>query len=164
MNSLDQDVRVTVGGNTFDFSPLQIKYFYNEDIAQLIARNRGETGLIELPQELEYLGHIKLKPSQKIEEILEDPSHLKILQEKREQGVNNYVTDLRRKVYNAQVSLARDIARANYKHDVKYEYSDGDLKNMENLAKYQNKKEDTTQSRFDRAKELEKKLLESSRS
>jgi hypothetical protein len=82
---------------------------------------------------------------------------------KREEGIGNYVSHLNAMVMNAQVSLARDLARADYKYDAKYEYSEGDIRNMEQLVKYRTKKEDSLYKKVDKATELEKKLAETKR-
>lgn len=154
MNALDEAQTVTVGGNTFHFAPRQVKAFYNNDIASVITRIKGEFGFIELPAELEYIAH--LKPEQQKNGVA--PEHKEILESKRKEGVEAYCRRLRGLIYNAQVSLRKDLEMANIKADPRTFASEGDVKNMEQLVKYQTSKNDETQVRVDKLKELEKKL------
>lgn len=155
LNCLDEDKSTTVGGNTFFFKAKQLKHFHNEDIAKIIVRNKAEDGFVELPNDLEYLAHI---PPHKTFEEMASPEHLKIIEDARKKGIENYIAKLRKLVYNAQVSLPRDLARKDYKYDPRIEYSDGDLHNIQQLLKYQTSKEDASQAKIEKIKELEKKL------
>lgn len=155
MNCLDDESYVTVGGNTFHFKPRQIKVFHNEDIGSMITRLKSEYGFVALPEELSYIAN--LPPGRTFEDSVSE-EHKDIIEVGRKAGIENYVKRLRTLVYNAQVSLDRDMKRADFKHDVRVEYSKGDIENIKELVKYQGKKEDETQSRIDLVKELEKKL------
>lgn len=152
MNALDDENVVTVGGNTFTFKPRQIKEIYNPDIHHVITRIKSEDGFVGLPEELTYIVH--LKPEQ-LDKMVSD-EHKTIIQDAIRTGVENHVKHLRGLVYNAQVSLGRDMAQKNFKHDPRSEYSAGDLKNLEKLIKYQSSKNDVDQKRVDKIKELEK--------
>lgn len=151
MNALDKENVVRVGGNTFTFKPNQIKEIYNEDIAGIMTRTKAEFGFVGLPQELTYIVH--LKDPKNIE-----PEHISVISAAKKQGIDNYVQRLRGLVYNAQVSLKKDLEHKNYKQDVRTEWSEGDFENLEELVKYQSTKSDDSQKRIDRAKDLEKKL------
>lgn len=155
MNCLEEENRAVVGGNTFTFAPKQIKPFYNDNLARLLETNRGEDGFISLPIELEYLCH--LRPGETVDSII-SKEHNELLVEKRQEGVNRFVENLRRRVYNAQVSVKHDLDKMGIKADSRAYSSDQDLKNLELLVKYQTKQEDASKARIDRIKELEKTL------
>jgi hypothetical protein len=159
MNALDEENKVVVGGNTFTFKPRQIKEIYQSDIAHIITRYKGEFGFVGLPDDLTYVVHLK---PELLEKTISD-EHKQIIEDARRAGVDAYVNRLRSLVYNAQVSLKRDLEQKNYKQDVRTEWTKGDVANLENLVKYQGRREDHEQKKFDKIKELEKQLEKSSK-
>lgn len=154
MNALDEDNKVVVGGNTFTFRPKQIKEIYQTDIAHIITRHKAEFGFVGLPDDLTYIAHVK--PENFDKQVPEE--HKALIEEARKSGVEAYCRRLRQLVYNMQVSLKQDLEKANIKADPKVFASDGDLRNLEQLVKYQAKREDIEQKRIDKLKELEKHL------
>lgn len=146
MNCLEEENAVMVGGNTFTFKPNEIKWIYQDAIAHFIVSKRYEQGFVEMPAEFEDKFYWST------------PEAVKIIAEKRKDGVANYCRKLRELVYNAEVSLRQDLEKANIKADPKSFASDQDLKNRELLLKYQQKKEDSDQNRIKRLKEIDEKL------
>lgn len=154
MNCLERENQVTIGGNTFTFSPKQIKEIHNPDIASEIVVRRQHLGFTGLPEELAYLTHIrKGQPAP-----VADPEHEELIRNARQEGVNAYVNNLRRIIYNEQVSLKQDMERMNDKSDPRLMMKPQMVKNMEELVKYQTAKEDLSQQQVDKIKELEKKI------
>lgn len=154
MNALDEEQQISVGGTYFHFAPRQLKFFSNENIARTLVKNNKELGFMSMPDEMSHLAMAKPENFDKI--ISSDEKAL--IEEKRKEGVENYCSHLRALVYNAQVSMRKDLDTANIKTDPRSVASKGDLRNLEQLVKYQAKKEDADQKRIDRFKELEKKL------
>lgn len=152
MNCLDEEQTVIVGGKHFHFKPKQIKQFYQDTFANFILREKSEYGFVEIPT---------------INTTEDDNSGVAssdkdLIEAKRKEGIENYCSHLRKLVYNAQVSLQKDIDLAGLKIGYQAIASKGDLKNMEKLVKYQSKREDVDQVNVDRIKQLEKQLEKNS--
>lgn len=160
MNALDEDQSVTACGSTFFFKGREVKNITNQNIAFSITHTKKEFGFVELPEELSHLSY--LRKGETIESRA-TPEELAIVEAKRKEGVDAYITRLRSLVYNAQVSLVRDLARKDYKHDPRFEYSEGEVKSMSDLLKYQSRKDDIEKLKVDKIKEIEKKLEENKR-
>lgn len=153
MNCLDEEQTIVVGGKHFHFKANQIKQFYQDTFANIILREKAEYGFVEIPlvgagTEDDNSG---VASTDKV-----------LIDAKRKEGIENYCNRLRNLVYNAQVSLQKDLDIKGIKISYQAIASDGDLKNMEKLAKYQSKREDANQVRVDRIKQLEKQLEKNS--
>ncbi len=159
LNCLDEPNTCVVGGNHFQFKPGQLKYFHDINIASLISRIKASDGFIALPDELEHLSHLKEEMMAKVI----TPEEKAIIEEKRKEGINNYCQRLRELIYNATVSLQKDIDVRGYKYDARVEATKADLKRLETLAKYQSEHLDLEQKRVDTFKELEKKVAKTSK-
>ncbi len=159
MNCLDESNECRLGGNTFSFKPRGLKYFHDAGVASAIGRLKQEDGFVILPEECDYLAHLKEEDREKVI----TPEHRSIIDNKRKEGVNSYCTNLRRLVYNATVSLQKDIDRAGYKYDARVEATGADLRRLETLSRYQAADLDLEQKNIDRFKELEKKVAKTSK-
>lgn len=160
LNCLDKDNTCMIGGNHFQFKARQIKFFQNEGIAGAIARLKGDDGFIRLPDEFDDVSmHVK----EANRELAMTPELKVILEEKRKEGINAYCQNLRRLIYNATVSLQKDIDRAGYKYDARVEASKADLDRLRELAKYQQSDLDQDQKMMDEFKELEKKVAKTAK-
>lgn len=142
-SSTTQQVRVF--GNYFELKAGQIKNF-EDKIAHFMVTDRKDRGLVGLPEEFM------------------DPSYASteegkaILEEKRKQGIEERIRYLRMLVQNEETSLQRDHDKANDKTNVKLLMSDGMIKNYEELASYQAKKDDEALKKAAKIEELQKKL------
>lgn len=154
LNCLDRENQVTIGGNTFTFAPKQVKMFYNNDISLAITMHRQHMGFSALPDDLEYLT-LKTKTGE-LGEVA--PEHKDAYNEARQAGISSYVENLRRLIYNEQVSLKMDLEKSNNKMDPRLLLSPKMLTNMEEVLKYQSRKEDAAATQLEKVKELEKKL------
>jgi hypothetical protein len=146
MNCLDEEQTAVVGGAHFTFKPRQIKHIYQESIAGLLTSEKKEYGFVSLPEEILD------------KEFADSPAGKAILEAKRKEGVDAFCKKLRSQLYNLNVSLKQDLDKSNLKVDPRVFASEGDIKAMELLAKYQSRKEDEDQKKVDRIKELEKVL------
>lgn len=155
MNCLDEANECRVGGNTFQFKARQIKYFHDRGIATAIGRLKGDEGFIALPEDLEHLAHLKEDMFDKVV----TPEEKVTIEEKRKEGVSSYCKKLRALIYNATVSLQKDIDKAGYKYDARTEATNEDLKRLETLSKYQTANLDLDQEKVEKFKKLEKLAL-----
>lgn len=151
MNALDEDQTVMVGGKHFSFKGKQIKPFQNDDVADVILKLKAELGFVEIPK-------LKTDDDSLVDDYDRSPAGLELVESKRKEGIENYCRRLKAIVYNLQVSLRKDLAVKNMNIEPSHLASDGDLKHMEQLAKYQTRKEDAAQVRADKIKKLEKQL------
>lgn len=159
MNCLDEANECRIGGTTFSFKPRQMKYIHDKGVSKAISRLKAVDGFVELPEELEELAHLK-------EEMLEKvitPEQRALVEEKRKEGVHTYCQNLRALIYNATVSVQKDIDKAGYKYDARVEASKADLNRLETLARYQGGGLDEEQKLIDKFKELEKKVAKTSK-
>ena len=154
MNCLDKEQTTIVGGAHFSFGPHQIKYFSNPEIAANIAKLRKEDGFMRLPDELDHLG--MLKPEQ-FEKVV-TPEDKATITAVRQEGVENYCRRLRELIYNATVSVQKDIDMKGLKLDARTLATKKDLERFKELAKYQKSKNDLEQKQLDEIKELEKQI------
>lgn len=151
MNALDEEQTIIVWGKHFTFKPRQIKAMHNDEVASFILRERRELGFVEIPK-------MSTEEEGLVDKYDESPEGKALIEEKRKQGIEEYCSRLRRIVYNLQVSLKKDLAIKNMAIDPMQLASDGDVRHMEQLLKYQTKKEDALQTRIEKAKKLEKLL------
>lgn len=143
-NATEEEQSIKIYGNWFSFKPGAIKVL-DEKLAHGISTDKKEYGCVALPPEFEDL------------EFRTTEAGVKILQEKKEEGLKNYLSHLRQIVMNNQLSLRQDLERSNIKADPAVFASDGEVAAMETLAKYQQSHEDSAQVRAERIKELMKK-------
>jgi hypothetical protein len=134
-------------GNWFTLKPGQIKNF-NETIADFMSQERRYLGLVLLPEAFE-------DPTAN---YAATPEGKEILSKLKAQGVEARCNYLRQIVYNNQVSLRMDLEKANIKADPRAFASEGEVKAMEELVKYQQQDEDATQKKVEHIQALEKKL------
>lgn len=142
-NATEELQSFKAAGNWFTFKPKQMKQM-DDAIAHFIATERQEFGMVLLPEELS-------DPEYKA-----SPEGKELLEQKTEQGINSFVSALRQVIYNNQVSLRQDLQQANIQADPASFASDGELKAMELVAKYQRAKNDDEQKKIDKVKELMK--------
>lgn len=152
MNALDEENTVVVGGNHFTFKPKQIKMIFQPHIADFIARDRREYGFVELP------GVLGEKEIETAGEFTATPEGKSLVASKSREGIENYCERLRWLLFNQQVSLKRDLEKANHKEDPRVYANDAIIKQMECLSRYQTQKADSDQQRIEKMKDLEKKL------
>lgn len=151
MNALDEDQTVMVGGNHFSFKGKQIKPFQNDGVADVILKMKAELGFVEIPK-------LKTDDESLVDDYDRSPAGLELVESKRKEGIDAYCRRLKAIVYNLQVSLRKDLATKNINIDPAHLATDADLKHMEQLAKYQTRKEDASQIRAEKIKKLEKVL------
>lgn len=144
-NTTEEKQSVKAVGNWFEFKPGQIKLM-NDDIGSFIVKDKKEHGIVALPQEFE-------EPAYK-----ESEEGKAILAAKKAEGLNNYIDHLRMIVSNNIVSLRRDLEQANIKTDPTVMASDGELKALQLLSKYQANQDDAAKIRSEQMKELLKQI------
>lgn len=151
MNALDEDQTVVIHGKHFSFKGKQIKPFQNDDIANIILKNKRENGFVEIPK-------LELTDESAVEDYDRSPAGQTVIEQARRSGIEEYCNKLRKQVYNLQVSLKKDLAMKNMNIDPSHLATDGDLHSMEQLVKYQNRKEDISHIRAEKAKKLLEKI------
>ncbi len=123
MNSLDEAVSTQVNGKWFSFKPHEIKMFHNEHIARFISQNRGEEGLVEVPEAT-------------VEMDKNSPEYKTAIYEVRRAGITKYVAKQNSIVRNLEISLRRDYETSGQKGNFLFEASKGELQAYKNLKKY----------------------------
>lgn len=154
LNCLDEDNQCTVGGSTFSFKPGQLKYFHDAGVAKAIARLKADDGFIMVSEDLEELAHLK---DAMLDKVITQEQRA-ALGEQKKKGVENYCRRLRELIFNATVSLQKDIDMSGAKYDARVHASKYDLQKLETLARYQSSEQDKDQVVLDKFKELEKKV------
>lgn len=144
-NGTKEEVTVKLQGKWFVFKPEQLKHM-DDDKCLFISQERKESGLIVVGDQFE-------DPTFK-----ESDEGKAILQEARERGIDNFIAHHREIIRNNQVSLRRDLARANEKVDPAVEASEGELASMRLVAKYQKQKQDNAENRINEVKVLMKEV------
>lgn len=132
-------------GNWFTFKPKQIKML-QDDLGQFLAEERADHGLVAIPEKFEDAAYLASEEGKKE------------LGEYEQRGIDAYVRSLRQVIYNNQVSLRQDLEMANLKVDPSSMATDGELRAMQLVAKYQKDEEDKDQKRADEVRELMKKV------
>lgn len=132
-------------GKWFTFKPEQ-KKIMSEEMALFISMERKANGMVVLPSEYE-------EPDYQT-----TPEGQARLAKLRQEGVDNYINFHRDIIRNNQVSLRRDLERHGEKVDPAIEISEGELKSMEIVAKYQKIKGDSEQIKVDHVRELMKQV------
>ena len=145
-NATNETVNVQAQGNWFSFKPKQIKGIINPNVAFFLATERADQGLVALPDEFEDLDYRNT------------PEAKAILKEKEEQGINNFIAALERRVYNNQVSLRQDLEKANQKIDPAALATAGELEAMRKLKEYKSKANESSQKQMAEVAELMKDI------
>lgn len=158
INATEENVTVQVAGNYFNFKPGQEKTIRNEQIAHFIATERRTSGLAVLPDVLtadEDSGDVEITAEQLADRRATRDSAKK---EACAHALREYIDHKRYIIKNNQVSLSRDLARADYKYGPEHEMSDGEFAAMELVAKYDKKGKDASQERLDQIEKLKKQI------
>lgn len=144
-NATNEEQSVKAFGNWFNFKPKQIKEI-SDDIGRFIMIEKKHYGIVGLPDEMADLDY---RQSEEGKAVLADRTR---------EGVNNFVSELRKIVHNAEVGLRQDLEKSGLKSDYRAHMSKGEIDALRKLAAYQKDEEDVTKLQIDEIKELEKKL------
>lgn len=144
-NATEEEVTVQAFGNYFTFKPKQVKIL-TDSIGQFLIEKRFEDGIVGLPVEFEDPDYRNTDEGKKI------------LAAKTKEGIDRFLDKQRKIVNNNLQSLARDLEMANIHTDSRAMASDGELRAMELLAKYQSKEMDEQKKRLEEFDKLQKKL------
>jgi hypothetical protein len=159
INATEETIAMQLaGGNWFTWKPGQRKTIRDERIARFIETERRGYGLAVLPDlttQEEDDGDVELS-----EKDLAARKAARVEQEKEAcaLALQAYVSRLREIIKNNQVSLARDLSRADYKYGPEHEMSDGELDAMKKVAKYDRKGKDADQERLNEIEALKKQI------
>ena len=158
INATEENVTVQIGGNYFTWKPGQEKRIMNEHIANFIATSKRGCGLAVLPD---------------LTSLDEDNGDIEVTEEQLEsrkaamQGVKAaaieearkaYIDRLRGVIANNQISLARDLTQANFKHGPEHHMSEGEMDAMRLVAKYERKGKDASEERLQEIEKLKKSI------
>ncbi len=159
INVTDEEIVLPVtGGHYFTFKPGAKKNITNPAVAEFIKQERKGSGIAILP-DLRTEAEFEDPDSVSSEELKQrEASMAAQVKQIKEDALADYTTRLRAVVRNNQVSLARDLARANYKHGPEHDMSDGELQAMKLLAKYDRKGKDAKQERLNEIEKLKKEI------
>jgi hypothetical protein len=153
-NPTKETVVTKMQGSWFTFKP-DAKKSMDEDKCRFITEHRKETGLVILSPEFDPMSESYTEGYDKT------PEGQAKLEEYREQGINNMLAYHRDIIRNNQVSLRKDMAKANPTGDpsrmIALEMSKGERHSLEIVAKYQRAKQDQHDSKI---KEIEALLDE----
>lgn len=140
-NPTDEDVSIKVQGKWFSFKPKQMKQM-DDDKALFISMERRETGLVSLTDAFE-------------DPLFKDTDEGKqLISEAHEKGITGLIEFHRGVIRNLLVSLRRDAEMAGEKVDPAVYASDGELRSMRMVEKYQKQKSDFIQKKVDEVKKL----------
>lgn len=158
INATEENVTVQVAGNYFNWKPGQEKTIRNNEIANFIQTERRGSGLAVLPDVLtaaEEAGDVEVTA----EELATRRTDREASKEAAcALALRDYINHKRELIKNNQVSLARDLARADYKYGPEHEMSDGEFLAMELVAKYDKKGKDASQDRLDQIEKMKKQI------
>lgn len=158
INATEENVTVQVAGNYFNWKPGQEKTIRNNEIAQFIQTERRGSGLAVLPDVLtaaEDAGDVEVTAEELAARRLDRDASKK---EACALALRDYINHKREIIKNNQVSLARDLARADYKYGPEHEMSDGEFLAMELVAKYDKKGKDAAQDRLEAIEKMKKQI------
>ena len=158
INATEENVTVQVAGNYFSFKPGQRRIIRSNEIALFIQTERRGSGLAVLPDLTtldEDNGDVEVTPEQLEGRKAELASAEKIA---LQHALDGYIAHKRELIRNNQVSLAKDLARADYKYSPDVDISDGELDAMRLVAKYGKKDKDTAQDRLNEVEKLKKQI------
>jgi hypothetical protein len=123
MNALDESVSTQAHGKWFSWKPQEIKMLHNEQLARFLSQNRGEEGLVEVPESLMEIDKNSEEFKTKIYEI-------------RKSGIMKFVAKQNSIVRNLEISLRRDYETSGQKGNFLFEASKGELEAYKKLKKY----------------------------
>jgi hypothetical protein len=144
LNATKEKQTVKALGKWFVFNPEQVKQM-SDDMTLFISQNKTEQGLVALPEQWEDM------------EWRSSPEGKEALSEAKKLGMEQYIANLRKLIYNNQVSLRADLEKSGIKADPAAFASEGELNAMRLVAQYQAQAEDEAQKRIQEVKELVKK-------
>lgn len=142
LNALAQEQDIRIHGSWFSFKPKQIKEMHEDKVFFLVSQRRDQ-GFVALPDEMADLDFRNSKEGKEI------------LSTAEAKGVNQRCEFLEMLRKNEIVSLQRDIDRRGDKYDARLEMSKEMIKNLEELASYQVKKQDEVLAQVAKIKEIE---------
>lgn len=145
MNALDKPVTVKVFGNYITFSPRQIKYIANENMALKMNMDHGGEGLVSFPDEA-------------MEFDKNGPEFKKVVSEKIREGKQKRVKLLKQIVHNLEVSLQRDLDIAGIKTSAATFASEGELAALKELAQFKSVEQDEEAFRAEEWEKLRKQV------
>lgn len=158
INATEETVVIQAAGNYFTFKPGQERTIRSPEIANFIQTERRGFGIAIVPDVLsteEDAGDVEVSA----EELASRHEARKAMKKEAcDQALRDYISRKREIIKNNQVSLARDLARADYKYGPEHEISDGELEAMELVAKYDSKGKDADQAKLDRIEKLKKQI------
>lgn len=143
MNTDLEAVKVQALGNWFSFNAGQIKNM-DDKIAHFIATEKKYMGLVTLP-----------------DVCIEDPNGAESLSAKElaiQQGRLSIVNHLKYIIRNLEVSLQKDLDKANIKGNVMAYASDGELAAYHKMSKFKDLEQDALQKRIDEVTKLKEKI------
>lgn len=158
INATEENITVQIVGTYFNWKPGQEKTIRNNEIANFISTERRGYGLAVLPDVLtvdEDSGDVEVTA----EELATRRASRDVSKKEAcAAALREYIDRKRSIIKNNQVSLARDLARADYKYGPEHEMSDGEFEAMELVAKYDKKGKDASQERLDTIEKLKKQI------
>lgn len=158
INATEENVTVQVAGNYFNWKPGQEKTIRNNEIAQFIQTERRGSGLAVMADVLtadEDSGDVEITAEELSARRAERDAGKK---EACALALRDYINHKREIIKNNQVSLARDLARADYKYGPEHEMTDGEFAAMELVAKYDKKGKDASQDRLDAIEKMKAQI------
>lgn len=158
INATQEEITVQVAGNYFNFKPGQRKTIRNESIARYIQLDRRGYGLAVLPDltsQEEDDGDVEVSATDIAER---KKARLDMEANACKLALDEFIRRKREQIKNAQVSLARDLQRKDYKHGPEHEFTDGDLEAMRMVAKYEKQGKDAAAERLAEIEKLKKQI------
>ncbi len=158
INATDEEISIQITGKWFTFTPAQRKTIRNASIARVIESDRRGCGLAvvqDLLTQEEDDGDVQINEEDLKQRKDERESQIKSA---CKSALDAYIARKRETIKNAQVSLARDLQRADYKYGAEHEYSDGEVDAMRLVAKYDKRGKDDIEKRLNEIKSLEKQI------
>lgn len=149
INATQETIMLKLRGNFFTWKPGQEKVIRDEELAKFIQTDRSDSGIAVLPDLMS--DDEDVTP----EELVARKAAAK---EEREAALDaaleRYVQKHRAVVANNQISLRRDLQQANIQADPGAFASDGELRSMELVLKYQKRAEDAQGAKIEKVKQL----------
>lgn len=142
INATEEDITLQIAGNYFNWKPGQRKTIRNPSIAKFIEHDRRGYGLAVLPDltsQEEDDGDVEVSDEQMVER---KRSRLESEKAACKIALDAFIARKRDQIKNAQISLARDLQRADFKYGAEHEYTDADIEAMRLVAKYEKKGKD----------------------
>ena len=124
MNSLEDEVKTQAHGKYFTWKPKEIKTIHSVNLSRFLAQNRGDIGLMEVPDALMELDKNSVEFKTAIADI-------------RKEGIRKFIQKQNYIVRNLEMSLRRDYELSGQKGNFLFEASPGELAAYKNLKKYQ---------------------------